>query len=574
MESVNEAKTYIVREKFALNMGEGQSKHSQNVSVGDRLKFDGITVEVGGLRGPAATLRSAITMGWLVEETSATPTPAAQAVPGQLPPTAQASQPAMAQHTRRALATDDYSREVSSTRSSKPSDNPSTVVTSSTETTRRGRATISEEENSVRAVRASTGAASPGKAAELGLMGKVASEPAPQPVQQQQYMQPPSRSRRSVVTDDATAVETGRALRATAAVNNAEISSKSNAGSTDAELAPATSAPGVRKKGSTSLSNDGAPVEHQAVQAVISTRRATSAVNTVDDISKVSEREANDYPQGRVAPMPEAQPVVASIRSARSSVTQEAGITSSVSVGAPGVMEVPTAKSSASDTGIIMAKTASVQSSDNSIYDPTNYLGLAGQQPGQVFKPVVASNVPSAAKKPIAKQAATQPAAEVQAPVSSNPVTADAAEEEVVDFGTENTVNKDIPMVLDHNGKLVPARKASIARTEIPETDVKEEDYSHMNEGLQDNSPSKNTKVGDNDVVPANFLDTFMLGGMLWAKVPHTAKIQFISGKRVGKKMVGGCNNLSILRLIKGQKGLQPSVLEAARERLEVLGKK
>ena len=574
MESVNTAKSYLAIEKFALNMGEGASKQSFNVSPGDVLQFDGVNVIVGGMKGPAPTLRTVISFGWIQEiipgtsQKSAAKGPkAALQIPQQKAPTAHSSQPSEAQQTtRRTISTEEYGKEVGSVRGQRPSESTSTVTSSTTEPSRRTRSVVSEEEKSVSAVRAMTGAASPGKAESLGLMNKVAASAQKEPSAPAQYVQPQTRQRRSVVEDDAVGVDTGRLRRATATQNDTEISGNNNAGQTDEELSPATSAATAKKgRGATALagSADRRQVvsDQQSVDMVIRSRRATPT-QFMDDMTTVSNVQASSDPAALNKDVPIIDGVVASTRKIREH-SSESGFTSKVTVGSSGDMVVPKATTSSTDTAVIMGKTASVSASDSSIYDPSNYLGLGTKKDTNVFQPIVANSVPSQAKK-----AATKPIAAKPAPAAGVKALETSADLDM-DFGDEDTTNKGVPMVHDHKGNLVPARKASINRAVLPDEDIVEDDFSSLNDGAENDAPSQSsTSVGDDVVVGTDFLDTLTMGGVPWAKMPHTAKIQYIAGKRVGKRMVGGCNNLSILKLIKEQKGLPPSVLQAAVQRL------
>lgn len=575
MESLNPNKAYVVKEKFALNMGEGSTRQSFNVSVGDILYFDGINVTVGGLKGPAASLKTVISLGWLVEvknpaaakaSAKAAPAKAALQPPPYLAPTAAASQGiSPEQRSRRTVSAEEYGKEVSAVRGNKPSDNSNTVMSSTSESARKGRSLVSEEEKSVSAVRAVTGAASPGKAEALGLTKKASAPAAEKPVN---YIQPGGRQKREVVTDDSQQVDTGRSSRATVAQSTVEINASNSAGEQDIELAPATTLAKKGKGATSRASVSGREItsDQQEVGAVISTRRATAAQNSAD-MTKVSDAEAkSEPPPMRTASISDGEgQVVAGTRKIREQPS-EAGFTSKVSVGPSGDMVVPKATTSATDTAIIMGKTASVSSSDGDIYDPSNYLGLGKKS--DVFQPIVADA--PVKKAPVTKKIASAPKKEAPAPK----VVAPAVEEQPVDdlVFDDGQEAPEIPMVLDHNGKLVPARKDIKERVVLPDQDVQEEDYSDLNAGLEEQPTSAGAQVVPaNEVVPKDYLETLVVGGFPWAKTPHTAKIQYILGKRVGKKTVGGCNNLSILKLIKEQKGLPPSVLQAADQRLEIL---
>ena len=580
MESINPAKSYLVKEKFALNLGEGANKRSFNVSPGDIIVFDGLNVIYGGIKGEAPSLRTVISFGWIQEiveqavqpagKSSAKKSAAQVIVPPPVPPAPKPVDPSWA-GSRRSVSSDEYGKEVKTVRGTAATENPATVVSSSTGSTR-NRAIISEEEKSVKAVRAVSGAPTPARAAE---MAKTASaqpqaQSAAQPQQEQrqvQYMQPPTRVKRVVVENDEQTVAFAGSRRATPTQYVNEVSARNGAGTTDEEFVSEEFArAGKKGRGATSRAASAAgsqAIESQAPAAVIKTRRASAA--PIDggfvDMTKVSNADIQAIEKGPVVvsrPIESDEGVVvASTRNVKS-YSSEAGFTSKVTVSGSGSMTVPKATTSSSGADVIMSKTASVSASDSSLYDPANYLGLKSTG-AEGFSPI---GVATSAKTASTAQPAQQAAPEAQEGQPSD-----------IEFGEEGTGAPEIPMVLDHNGKLVPAAKAPTRFQSVGDTDVKEEDYSHLNdEAAPAGEPAVgSTAVASNEVVAPDFLETMQVGGVPWSKLPYQAKIQYINGKRVGNRMVGGCNNLSILSLIIGQKGLPPSVVQAATQRLGAL---
>jgi hypothetical protein len=63
----NPITSYQVHDGFMLNLGEASSRQSFKVIPGDIIKFDGVNVYYGGIKGAAPTLRGAIKEGWLTE---------------------------------------------------------------------------------------------------------------------------------------------------------------------------------------------------------------------------------------------------------------------------------------------------------------------------------------------------------------------------------------------------------------------------------------------------------------------------------------------------------------------------
>lgn len=569
MESENPVKTYLVKEKFALNLGEGANKQSFNVAPGDELQFDGLNVVYKGIKGLATSLRTVITFGWIVEITSKE-TPAAKpsakkaavVTPPPTPPQPPKQVDPSYAGSRRTVSSDEYGKEVKNVRNASTIEPASTVVSSTAGATRR--TVISEEEKEVKAVRATSGAPTPARAAEMAKTAAAApAQAAAKPVQ---YMQPNSRVRRAVVQHDEEEVALAGSRRATPTQYTNEVLANNSAGATDEEIvSPEFANQGKKGRGATSrVASASQATESQAPSMVIKSRRAAAApINNSADMTKVSNADILALEKGPVAMAPQVDSgegvVVASTRSVRVH-SSEAGMTASVTVSGSGTVSVPKAQSSSTDTGVIMSKTATVSSSDSSIYDPANYLGLAKRQDAG-FTPMGASKTASVAVE--------APAAVVEeAPVA-------AAEEEPLDldFGDGTPVVAEPEMVLDHNGKLVPGRKAPTTFQSVSDEDVKEEDYSKLNEEAAPagEPASSTTVIASNEVVPANFLETLIVGGLPWSKLPYQAKIQYINGKRVGNRMVGGCNNLSILKLISGQRGLPPSVTGAANERIAAL---
>lgn len=506
-------KTYEVRTRFSLNLGDGAKSLSLNVAPGEKLQFDGVTVSIRGVSGIAPTMVAVIRLGWVrevasdVSDTAGTESAKQEESPSsvftpQSQPSAQATST-----TRRTVSSEEYGREVQSSRiarAGQASSNNSSVITSSTSAQQR-RAVVPHE-------------------AQV----RVASSPQQATPREVQYIQPATRPRRAVEVYDHDEVQTGVARsRATSTQNANLLTGSDSTGVDDSEI-------GLAGRSSRKSTISRGPIEKQEVSGVIKGRRATP-LSFSDDMTKVSASQASSDP----APIHSGDDlVVGSVRKTEATTSNGGEMTITTQVSAQGDLVVPVATTSPQGPDIIIGKVASVSSQEDDLYDPANYLGLADA----------------------AKQTPVTRVVE-----SSSPEVSDQ-----IEFGTEGTLGAERTM-LDHEGKEV--KVSSKGTTVLGDTDVAaaaEEDYSNLNDGLEKSQQPINALPSD-AVVPADYLDTLKVGGMLWAKSPHTAKIAYIKGKKSGKEYTGGCTNLSVLRLISAQSGLPKSVLDAASERIAEL---
>lgn len=418
--------SYTVKIGFHLNLGEASSKQSSPLVPGDTLLFDGVNVNVKGYKGYAPTLRAALREGWICETPQkATPkakaaTPASRPVPLDTGVNAieifapvisapapskpiQSSSPT-AQVTRVKVSTSDE-QEVSTTRASKTVGAPAVTQAQGAKTSTRGQAATQEEDRVIDAVRTRTGAASPGKAA---LKAKVASKPganslesiaavvsAPAPSKPIQSSAPAARKRLAVVVDHDDTVITSK--RASASKNaTVTLDGTTNVGVSDEEQdaaqllkaqkksadtktpAPAgTRAPG---EGGRTPSDPKKKIEPQTVDAVYKGRRATPAVT---DFQATSDMESVAAPkpmrkEASLVRLDDSGEVEVRKVSNKGAVAHDGAITTRTTVGSNSDISVPEAKSYNTSESIIMGKTATVTSSEGSLEDPDDYLGLKG----------------------------------------------------------------------------------------------------------------------------------------------------------------------------------------------------
>lgn len=352
-----------------------------------------------------------------------------------------------------------------------------------------------------------------------------------------QYMQPATRVRRQVEVQDSEEVSVGSGRsRATSTQSANLLTGSDSTGTSDAEVGTASRS---AKKATISKG----PIEKQEVAGVIKGRRATP-LNFADDMTKVSAMQASSDP----SPIHSGEdPLVGKVRKTAATTSNGGEVTVGVTVSSQGDMTVPVATTSASGPDIIMPKAAVISADNDPLYDPANYLGLADSAKAPPAARVVESSAPEA----------TIPGA--------NTDSVDG-----LDFGEQNTLGAEREMV-DHEGKVVKiAAKATTVLDDADTASASEEDYSNMNDGLEAGTTGFAAPPSD-EVVPSDYLDTLKVGGLLWAKSPHTAKIAFIKGKKTAKGYTGGCMNLSILRLIASQSGLPKSVTDSVAERLAEL---
>lgn len=521
--AMNTSKTYEVRTRFSLNLGEGPKATSLNVAPGEKLQFDGATVTVRGISGVAPTLVAVIRLGWVREVASSTvevgdapELDAPAAVPAQSTKVqdnhAQSGDLA-AQAGRRTISSEEYGREVASSRiarAGQASANNSSVITSTTSAQQR-RAVVPHE-------------------AQVRTASSTQAPAAPREVQ---YMQPATRARRSIEVQDHDEVTVGGRVRATSTQNSNLLTGNNDAGANDSEIGSAS-----RSARKATISRG--PIEKQEVSGVIKGRRATP-LQFADDMTKVSAMQASSDP----APIQtSSDPVVGRVRKTDAITSSGGEMTASVTVSAQGEMTVPAVTFASSGPDIVIGKTASISAENDPLYDPANYLGLAestiGEQPAQVIE----SSSPEAGSKDVAP--------------------------DDLEFGDTTTLGASREM-LDHEGKVV--KLATKGTTVLDDTDTAaaaEEDYTNLNDGVEA-GPANISSVTKDEVVPSNYLDTLKVGGMLWAKSPHTAKIAYILGKKGPKGYTGGCENASILLLIGAQAGLPKSVLDAVANRKKEL---
>lgn len=508
-------KTYEVRTRFSLNLGDGAKSLSLNVAPGEKLQFDGVTVSIRGVSGIAPTMVAVIRLGWVrevasdVSDTAGTESAKQEESPSSVftPQSQPSTQATSTSTTRRTVSSEEYGREVQSSRiarAGQASSNNSSVITSSTSAQQR-RAVVPHE-------------------AQV----RVASSSQQATPREVQYIQPATRPRRAVEVYDHDEVQTGVARsRATSTQNANLLTGSDSTGVDDSEI-------GLSGRSGRKSTISRGPVEKQEVSGVIKGRRATP-LSFSDDMTKVSASQASSDP----APIHSGDDmVVGSVRKTEATTSNGGEMTVTTQVSAQGDIVVPAATTSAQGPDIIISKVAAVTSPEDDLYDPANYLDLA-----------------EAPKQPPVTRIVE----------SSSPETADQ-----IEFGTEDTLGAERTM-LDHEGKEV--KVTSKGTTVLGDTDAAaaaEEDYSNLNDGLEKSQQPVDALPSD-AVVPADYLDTLKVGGMLWAKSPHTAKIAYIKGKKSGKGYTGGCTNLSVLRLISAQSGLPKSVLDAAAERVAEL---